>query len=1049
MSMSESVDLDIVDDIIDRARDATSFAQVHDAYTRVLEANGIRPSSDKSYYQFLLKLGMIRARTWGERWDVWRSNNGVSLAPPPVSPRPHPLRARLPFLASASSDLDEGFGADSEQGSEVGVTGRESPRKVMHRSLVGFVPSEADGDVTLPLRTSTPVAAQFSAYRERTRGPSTPTPPPYPESDVSQTTLRSPTDGITPRARNRFMPHLQVVDVPDLDPTVVRQMEAQADAWYRITLLGRCCEWWFKAAERIIRINAQIDSVRTTINLRKALQKWQVATEFRLEQPGTADSHYAARLQSQVVRRWLTSLKERRVEARGAYMAKSKERQVVHGAWISWRAKLAKRTTKRWEEDIREREKASVQRRDARLAAQVFDRWRDQTRERAADKYAVQTTLSRTLFKWHSQTVKLHSLGRRISDWERQHGTAVLADSFRLWRKKSILGPIQHHVSAHRNGMVLARAWSQWRLKTTRQRQAHTFDDTRLINLTLTRMKKSARKARLRNRKAMEFADLRDDELMRSMLTSWVREERSKLLERVIESRRVRGALITWKNKLGKVHELDAKLPPFAEASNVRSLQSALSRWRDMTGQRRNAALKADLIYEARTKASSFVKWTAASAQAAENIATADKAYAFFTLRSVFKKWETKCAQASVERKVTELNHRQRKRGLTAAMTAWRNATAQRIVDRTMVVQFQAKQDQRVLARSLNLWTTRVVEIKARELDMAEQRKVNILSGAFKRWRNARKRQTDLEALMESVIDVKREQILRRSMARWSFRAHLAQDLRHRADFLQAERDQRLLLDTFGTWYDKRRERELRPAEEETRLRHEDALMFSVFDKWVAQSRNLVAVQFDQRRVRASVLPRWQRALERHRELKRVAADHDRRLMVDALSVWKSAYRAKMAKKPYRARRRLQGSSFDESVYGRRSPLDEPRYGRRSPGLPEVERVRERAKPKARPSLPNLGRTPVPRRSLARDASPVCASASVSSEPAYSRLRSELRGPWSGSGREAIAGAASEGRLSGVASRVASGSSRGSEDRQEKEKSPGMSELVRALRGRV
>ncbi len=316
---------------------------------------------------------MIRARTWGERWDVWRSNNGINLAPPPMSPKLHPLKARVPFLASASSDLDEGFGVESEQGSEVGATGRESPRKAMHRSLVGFVPSEAGSDVTPPLRTSTPVAAQFSAYRERTRGPATPTPPPYTESDVSQTTLGSPIGGLTPRARNRFMPAKPAVDIPDLDPTVVRQMEAQADAWYRITLLGRCCEWWFKASERILRINEQIDSVRATIELRKALQKWHAATEFRLEQPGTADAHYAARLQSQVVVQWLARLKERRVEARGAHVAQAKERKVLHSAWISWRARLVKRTTKRWEEDIRERERAFVQRRDTRLAAQLFD----------------------------------------------------------------------------------------------------------------------------------------------------------------------------------------------------------------------------------------------------------------------------------------------------------------------------------------------------------------------------------------------------------------------------------------------------------------------------------------------------------------------------------------------------------------------------------------------------------------------------------------------------------------------------------------------------
>jgi hypothetical protein len=100
----------------------------------------------------------------------------------------------------------------------------------------------------------------------------------------------------------------------------------------------------------------------------------------------------------------------------------------------------------------------------------------------------------------------------------------------------------------------------------TRQRQAQAFDETRLINLTMSRMKKSIRKVRLRNRKALEFADRRDDELMRSMLAAWVREERSKLLERVIDSRRVRTSLLTWKNKLRRVNDLDGELKHWHQA---------------------------------------------------------------------------------------------------------------------------------------------------------------------------------------------------------------------------------------------------------------------------------------------------------------------------------------------------------------------------------------------------------------------------------------------------------------------------------------------------
>lgn len=72
-------------------------------------------------------------------------------------------------------------------------------------------------------------------------------------------------------------------------------------------------------------------------------------------------------------------------------------------------------------------------------------------------------------------------------------------------------------------------------------------------------MKKSIRKARLRNRKAMDFADHREDELMRSMLLSWVRLERSKLLERVLDTRRVRSSFLTWKSKLGRIDQLNGE----------------------------------------------------------------------------------------------------------------------------------------------------------------------------------------------------------------------------------------------------------------------------------------------------------------------------------------------------------------------------------------------------------------------------------------------------------------------------------------------------------
>lgn len=79
----------------------------------------------------------------------------------------------------------------------------------------------------------------------------------------------------------------------------------------------------------------------------------------------------------------------------------------------------------------------------------------------------------------------------------------------------------------------------------------------------------------------------------------------------------------------------------FTAASDLRRKHSALNRWRDVIGSKRNTALKADLMFVMRAKSSLLTKWKHVHAKQADNAATADKAHAFFTLRATFKIWKT------------------------------------------------------------------------------------------------------------------------------------------------------------------------------------------------------------------------------------------------------------------------------------------------------------------------------------------------------------------------------------------------------------------------
>lgn len=73
-----SDDLDFIDAVVRRAGpSATTFPIVFKAYNDVLKERGI-DSGEVRYYGKLLKLGTMKGKNWGEKWDaVKRQHNEV------------------------------------------------------------------------------------------------------------------------------------------------------------------------------------------------------------------------------------------------------------------------------------------------------------------------------------------------------------------------------------------------------------------------------------------------------------------------------------------------------------------------------------------------------------------------------------------------------------------------------------------------------------------------------------------------------------------------------------------------------------------------------------------------------------------------------------------------------------------------------------------------------------------------------------------------------------------------------------------------------------
>jgi hypothetical protein len=80
-------------------------------------------------------------------------------------------------------------------------------------------------------------------------------------------------------------------------------------------------------------------------------------------------------------------------------------------------------------------------------------------------------------------------------------------------------------------------------------------------------------------------------------------------------------------------------------------------------------------------------------------------------------------------------------------------------------------------------------------------------------------------------------ELARSFLVTWRQKASKARRLRLDAEQSLIERDDRLALAALTKWRDLAKERKLRAVEAEVADRHEDALMFAVWDKWKSKSK--------------------------------------------------------------------------------------------------------------------------------------------------------------------------------------------------------------------
>jgi len=144
----------------------------------------------------------------------------------------------------------------------------------------------------------------------------------------------------------------------------------------------------------------------------------------------------------------------------------------------------------------------------------------------------------------------------------------------------------------------------------------------------------------------------------------------------------------------------------------------------------------------------------------------------------------------------------------------------------------------RMVSNSLQTWTQRVVEIRSREVSAVQAYETRLVSRFFGKWSLRLARIGNNESLMESLIQVREEDLVRGTFRHWSNLFRRKRLLEKRLQDKLDEDRRMLLLGCLDRWHDRYREGILAEEEEQILRYRQDQTLRAFFAGW--QDRTMV-----------------------------------------------------------------------------------------------------------------------------------------------------------------------------------------------------------------
>ncbi|KAF9246283.1 hypothetical protein BU15DRAFT_85063 [Melanogaster broomeanus] len=896
---------------------ATSFLSGLKAYNDELHERGLDSQTETVHYGRLLEICKLRGPSWQVKWDGVKKQYGYRTAP---SAAPQPIRSAACLTTPVRDDDDddhdeaqttseteqteesrEEHSSDTERDEQLapyGVTMRDclrQPQGTTSLARLSSIPGSRVMNLILPTsltRQATP--RPQSTYQDAIRRvpawegtsdttddavpcPST-TPPSYRAAVRAAPTSKPAAADI----RNQILPRApSPIKLPKPEPPIQailpqsRERKGsvinEEDAWKKIKmardeedaakfredkLLERCWEIWLLGYQWLITTNQQVAGARDNVILGSTLRRWRNATATLLER----QEHVA------------TLANTRRLRA----------------AMAMWKAGLKEKQQIAWRNDMRAKMKTVRGKRELSIQKDAWAKWRQSFRSHLSELQYSERIVMRSFLRWKTTLSQIRRLEATAYQFHRRTNSSDAILAWKRWKRMVAIRNAEKVVRSNVGLRVKCEVIQVWKKHTHDRQAAAGFYDVYVMKQVIRSWKAACDRIREMERRADKHLARQDDVLVRAVNRVWKARERGKLLERVRSLRLIKSAWSAWMERMrqhrhleGEFRGLDYALA-FSMRSNSYTVSSALQTWHQVYGIYQNRRAFAVQRHLARIQYDALLKWRI-------QLRSRLKLIKHAKFRRTLKIWKLKLAEKKRQNKLKSLEARK----LQECIRIWQQKANRRRWLRTAEHEIATRLHMRLVANALSLWTNRVIEVKLRELEVSQKNAQALLTFAFRKWKNICLRHVEDLSLMESHLDIKQAENMRRMFHKWLAAARARHHKRLLLRERQAEFDRASMQVAWDRWREKYVEDKLRPIAHQVAMQSQKNILFRAFGIWHAKTRSLPAIRFRASRIKTKFWEVWRAAMPQALQAKKARERHTLTVLTRAFEKWNHTYKKK------------------------------------------------------------------------------------------------------------------------------------------------------------